>query len=702
MTDFTYSGPDQPGRLFIEGPFGAGKTTYALTTLSNWLEAGVPPEKILVIIPQRSLAKRYLNALRFASLGPLGDVEIRTVGGLAQEAALLYWPLVAREMGFAHPEREPHLLTIETSQYAMSSFVEQALLEGEFSAINISPQQIARQIIDNLGKAAILGIASERVPELLKSAWGNDRPLKRKLVYEAAGRVAQHYRAYCLERNLLDYALQIEIYTRLIKDPRISKEIFNKKTHLIIEHLEEESPFTHDLLKAWLPYLTQSTMTYEWDGGFRVFLGADPEGGYQLKKLCDGQLTLKENKVSSPFISDLTKAVSAFFKRGGRAPALTTLPVWTDPKRFIPEMVDWTVMEIAHLLEAGVRPRDIAILAPFLSDSLQFSLVISCTERGIPVVTHRPSRALRDESATKTILTLLMTTFPEWGSIPPASDLSAALHQAIEGLDPVRAALLTKIIYRDRAETKLAPFSGITEPEMQERITFTLGERYDQLREWLLAQRDAPPTPLDHLISRLYGEVLSQPGFGFHDDYQAGRVTAELIESARKFRLALYPDGVDSDRTFTRLSSRYLAIIEQGLLAALYVTSWQDEEADAILIAPAYTFLMRNRSVKYQFWLNAGSDGWWERLDQPLSQPYVLSPHWPEGRVWSDTDEYEKQEEMLHKIIVGLLRRCEEGVYLGISEFSEQGYEQRGPMLRLFQSLFRKQERGLTPESEGG
>ena len=56
---------------------------------------------------------------------------------------------------------------------------------------------------------------------------------------------------------------------------------------------------------------------------------------------------------------------------------------------------------------------------------------------------------------------------------------------------------------------------------MQERITYLLGERYERLRLWLAEYSQMPELELDHFLSRLFGEVLSQPGFGFHGIYHA-------------------------------------------------------------------------------------------------------------------------------------------------------------------------------------
>lgn len=691
-----YTGIANPRSMFVEGPFGAGKTSFAIETLFAWLEGGIAPEKILVLVPQRTLSRRYLLALRDSRRGPPGDVEIRTPGGLAKDVSGLYWPMVAAEAGFKQPQRPPRFLTIETSQYAMARFVDEAVQMGKFDAINVSPQQIARQIIDNMGKAALMGIDYRLVPDLLSAAWGKERKdwRKRDLVYRATGEVAQAYRAYCLEHRLLDYALQVELFNRMLARPDFREAFFSRRTHLIVEHVEEESPLTHDLIAAWLPRLEGALLTYEWDSGYRVFLGAAPEDGHRLRERCEGILVLDRSRVMSPGMEALQREVAYSLRRAPDPAGDGSQPAFRFQfNSYYPEMIGWVADTIQHLVEdEGVAPREIAVLAPFLSDALRFSLGQALDARGIPHLSHRPSRALRDEPAARALLALAALAHPHWFQanpaqrMPPQSDVAHALEQAIAGLDPVRARLLAKVVYRPGGEDVLTAWDRI-QPEMQARITYLVGERYMRLRSWLLDYRAGEVAALDHVFRRLFDEVLARPGFGFHDDPEAGRVTAELVESAQKFRQAL---STDARPDLNEVGRRYLSIVEQGLLAALYVASWRDELADAVFMAPAYTFLLRNRAVDVQFWLDVGSLGWWERLDQPLTHPYVLSRAWPQGQMWADSDEYERQQDMLYRIMSGLVRRCRREVYLGISDLGEQGYEQRGPMLRIFQQILRR------------
>ena len=138
-------------------------------------------------------------------------------------------------------------------------------------------------------------------------------------------------------------------------------------------------------------------------------------------------------------------------------------------------------------------------------------------------------------------------------------------------------------------------------------------------------------------------------------------------------------------------------MVQDGVVAAQYIRSWQLQPEDAVLLAPAYTFLMSNRPVDYQFWLNAGGRGWWERLYQPLTHPYVLSRGWPSDEVWADADEFETRQDALYRLTLGLIRRCRRIIYLGLSELGEHGYEQQGLLLQAIQRVLRR----LPAEPEG-
>ncbi|RLC55472.1 MAG: hypothetical protein DRI80_17755 [Chloroflexota bacterium] len=695
-------------RIFLEGPAGTGKTTAGVGRLLHLLDSGIAAGSILVIVPQRTLASPYYDALRRSTVRAGGQVTISTVGGLAQRTVDLFWPLVAEDAGFGHPDDPPTFLTLETAQYYMARLVRPLLDQGYFETITIDRNRLYSQIIDNLNKAAVVGFPHTEIGQRLKAAWGGEQRQRR--IYDEAQACATRFREYCLAHNLLDFSLQLEVFLKYLwAMPLCRNYLLETYPHLIVDNVEEDTPVAHDLLRDWLPHCRSALLICDREAGYRRFLGADPESALALRDLCDERVTFTESFVTSPDLRAFGYALAHSLNRpidphskpreDRRRPAGNARAALVyEYHRYYPEMLDWVTDEIARLVhDESVPPGEIVVLAPFLPDALRFSLTNRLEARDVPTRSHRPSRALKDEPATQCLLTLAAIAHPEWGCCPSPFDVAYALMQAIDGLDLVRAQLLTQIVYRPaEGRPTLTSFDQII-PEMKERLTYVLGERYERLRTWIedyIAANSPPPmgegtgeeVELDFFLSRLFGEVLSQVGFGFHRNYDAGRVAANLIESVQKFRWITGSNGIGGKP----LGQEYIEMVQDGVIAAQYVTSWQLQPEDAVLLAPAYTFLMRNQPVDYQFWLDVGSRGWWERLYQPLTHPYVLSRHWPPDAVWTDADEFEARQETLHRLTQGLIRRCRRKVYLGLSELGEHGREQKGQLLQAIQRVLRR------------
>src|SRR5215207_2374523 len=677
-------------KLFVSGPMGAGKTIAAVERMRYLLAQGVPGESILMLAAQRTVQEPYLDLLYSPDRIAGGEVTSTTIGGgLARRVCDLFWPIAAETAGFAHPEQPPVFLSLETAQYYMAHIVRPLLDQGYFESVTIDRNRLYSQILDNLNKAAVIGFPHTQIAERLDSAYYGD-PVQRR-VYADAQDCANRFREYGLQHNLLDFSLVMEVFANILWPlPQVRNYLTGTYRHLIYDYVEEDNARTHDILRDWLPDFDSALLLFDPSGGFRYFLGADLETGAALSQLCDQQIEMQESFVATETITylreGLVKAIDPNFEVRVESEKPDGDPLQIIQSRFYPELLDAVVDEIQALLtSSAAMPSEIVILAPYLSDALRFSVTNRLEARNIPWRSHRPSRSLRDEPASHAMITFAALAHPHWNIHPPKFDVAYALMQSIEGLDLVRAQLLTDIVYRQR-DLSLSSFENI-KPDVQERITFTLGNRYSTLSDWLLAYREGMPLPLDHFFRKLFGEVLSQAGFGYHRDFDSVRVAGSLVESVKNFRLAMEPSIVGKDRPDFDLGKEYLAMLDEGVIAASYVEGWRSQDKDAVLVSPAHTFLMMNRPVTYQFWLDSGSSGWYERLVQPLTHPHVLSREWRSDRMWTDADEVQTSKEAMARLISGLLLRCRQRIYLGISELGESGFEQRGELLRAFQKV---------------
>jgi len=683
--------------LFLEGPAGSGKTCLAAARIRHLLGQHVPAAEILVLVPQRTLAWPYEELVSSSDMPSGAPVEVATVGGLVRRHVELFWPVIARRAGFVEPARPPVFLNLETTQYYMQRVTGLSLDSRGFEGITISRNRLISQLIDNLNKAALAGFPVETIAGRLKGAWTGES--SRLRVFDQVQERALDFRRYCLRHNLLDFSLQLEVFIKhLLPLEAFRGYLFGKYRHLIADNIEENPPVIHDLLREWLPHCESAMIVYDSDGGYRAFLGADPTGGYALKEACRETLSLSISQVMPEDIEALRAHLCLSLGRpaalpkgqAGRAFSILSPGDGLDiVPRFQTQMLELTAHEIDRLInDQGVAPNEIVVLAPFLSDALRFMLTDRLSQCGVQVRSHRPSRALRDEPATRCLLTLAALAHPHWQMAPTAEEVAQALLLALTGLDWVRATLLTKIVYRPRDGLPYLTSFDELDTEAQERLTYALGERYEALRQWLENYRNNGVwVELDHFFNLVFDELLSRRGFGFHDDLDAAAQAANLVESVRRFRQVVTASELPAGRT---VGQEYVDMVRQGILAAQYEWGWRFQPEQAVLLAPAYTFLMYNRAVDYQFWLNVSSAGWWERIYQPLTHPYVLSRSWTPGEVWTDIHEFEARQTMLHRVVVGLLRRCRKHVYLGISRLNEQGFEETGPLLLAFNRVNRQ------------
>src|SRR4030042_3338226 len=437
-------------KIFLEGPAGTGKTTVGIERMLQLMSVGVPGNSIMVRVPQRTLGTPYLQAMNTPGVVAGGMVNVITISGLAQRMVDQYWPVGAEKVGFSSPEIPPTFLNLETAQYFMARIVQPLLNEGLFGSVTIDRNRIYSQIIDNLNKAAVVGFPYQEIGERLKSAWSGEPGQSR--VYEDAQTCASLFREYGLEHNLLDFSLQIEVFWHYLWKSQLCKDyLINSYHHLIIDNVEEDIPVTHDVLAEWIPLAESCLVIYDSQAGYRRFVGADPIGAPRLARHCSQTFLFTDSYVASSEIQSLTARLNnSLLRNPVDIPDIDPRPALThETHTYYPQMLDWVTDNIETLINnKGVSPKDIVVLAPFLSDSLRFSIVNRLENKHIPVKTHRPSRSLREEPATFCLLTLSAIAHPTWGFAPTKFDVAQSLMQSIDGLDLIRSKILADIVYR--------------------------------------------------------------------------------------------------------------------------------------------------------------------------------------------------------------------------------------------------------------
>jgi hypothetical protein len=224
-----------------------------------------------------------------------GRIDILTISGLARRMIQRFWPLVAEDAGF-NADRPPNFLTLETAQYFMSRVTDPLREEGAFAGLSIAESRLYSQLIDNINKAALVGFPPSEIAGRLKGAWiGSD---ERETVFDDTQRAADRYLQMCRENNLLGFGLQLQVFRKHLW-PNETCRNYLKGTyrHLIADNVEEGVPTTHDILLEWIPEMDSALVIYDEGGGYRKFLGADPQSARRLKDCCEHHMRLGAEEI---------------------------------------------------------------------------------------------------------------------------------------------------------------------------------------------------------------------------------------------------------------------------------------------------------------------------------------------------------------------------------------------------------------------
>ena len=669
---------DQGRSLFVHGTAGSGKTTALQRRLLSLLAGGTSSYTILTLLPQPGAAQGYREVVSQGGLGPYLDLHLATYSGLAREMVTLFWPAIAGPAGFAAPHRPPTFLSYELAQVQMERVIAPLRSAGAFEGLRLRPQQILSQLLDNLNRAALNGLSLAEMEERLVTTWSGDP--ERVIYFEQAADAARRFRQHCLDSNSLDVSLIIDLFQHhLVEYPVFRDYLTGRYRHLLVDNVEELAPAGISFLRFLLPSRDSAVLAYDDLGGYRRFLGADPEGAWALREACDEVLELEESLVAGPGMAVLGEFVRRRMTGGepvAAKEAARGVQRVIQP-RYRREMVRQVVQEIGRL-----QGETVAIIVPYLDQAVSYALASELEGAGLPHRILRRRGNPRDEPLVRAWLTLAALAHPHWQLGPTEYDVAEGLMLAIGELDWPRAILAAQCLY-DRDGPSLRPVDTLTasqETRLGKSVVADLATLTGWLENWPSAR------PLDQffrdLFSDLWEKVRQSEQRGQSAEREAA-VCAWLAGKAERFRRAAPALGLGET---TEQAKTFVAAIFQGLVTGDPLPAHRSEplvqEREPILVATVYAYMLAGPVVDIQVWLDGASTGWWEIPRQPLSNAFVLTPGWPAGRRWTEADSAAIRNELLARIVYGLSMRCRRKVLLASSDLDERGERQDGPLWR--------------------
>lgn len=652
--------------VLIKGCTGSGKTGKLQERYQQLLDSGERADRILVLVRNRRQSLLWRNNVKPKAVS---GMKIQSFFGFIQGEIKKYWPVINNSIaGFKKGMSEPVFLTTEVSQLLLTSFVDEFRNSGKLADITASSQKIAIEGLGNLARAAAAGLDSSAISGRLIGTCSNRAAGRDRLLIEFQELLDYYIRA-CKENGYIDYSLAIKIYSGILSQ----NELYNKRLkddikHLIVDGLEDVIPCEADFIGKVIELCESCMLSYSTDDTYSRRQGACPE--YAESVVMPGITQVVELDRSFTCGMDYSKLSDAVFRR---------LEKWETPDGLLSceasaleviqgelrsEVIKKAGDRILQLMKEGYKPGDIAVICPIVDSVMEYCLSSALKRTGINVSDISRTNKYMDESSIKALITLACLCHPHWEINPHEHDISNFVGMVL-GLDPVRSALIAREV------VSLKPFAlpELEKLELRERVGFHNSSKYNFLKDWIEDYRKTGNVPVDAFFQNAFITILLD--LPRAETYiNSCRL---LIESAATFIKTM------GTKYKGDLGKAFVEMVRQGVKP---VETIQDLErkmySEDMVIATPQAYLSSSLNRKVQIWMDAASHLWHRSDVEELSNPYVFSPVWKDGEVW--TEELDEKYKILKCGVLAkrLMRRCPDMIILAESQYNQDGYENDG------------------------
>ena len=628
-------------------------------------------------------------------------VQSTTPLGFIQTEVELFWPLLRQHLVLS--SQFPIRLRPEKEQELATQLWQPELEQGQLFMEGVSEFFQVRRTLDLMQLAAFAGIPIEDIPTVMATGWVQSG---RPELWQAMGRVLQRWRQWCLERGLISYGIMTELYWQhLFPHADYRRHLRDRYWGVLADDVDEYPAIARQWFEFWLDHGAVGAFTYNPHGQVRLGQGADPEYLADLANRCDQIETL-----SAPAQQSLGatwgEPIVGWVKDPFAIPTLpTTVRAIQTTSRA--QLLRQTAETLATAIHAGtVAPADVAILAPGLDAIARYTLTEILTKRGIPVTVLNDQRPLASSPIVRSLLTLLALVYPGLGRLlnrESIAELLVVFSQMptttvgqswvdVARIDPVRAELLADHCFEPHPDHPR--LLAITAFPRWDRLGYQAAQAYGEILDWLSDQvQQQQQRLLPNAVTLLDRAIQRFLWRGSYLPYEQLAALRELMETAQHY-WDVESRLVQRDRASGPLSesgspslgseavAHFIQLLRGGVVTAdPYPVPLADLPRRAVTLSTIYQYRFQRLNHRWQFWLDAGSARWLTGDDTRFGAPLflrhrLLSP-------WTAEDSLAASEQRLWRVLLDLLGRTSEQVYLCHSDLATNGQDQTGPLLSL-------------------
>lgn len=661
--------------LWITGPVQSGKTHQLLTHLGQWLHQGtIPgqppfPEKMslvqsLLILSANGDNRRHLQD-QFQAQGGRGyRPYFSNPLGFFQDEINLFWPLIVAQTQISG--RFPLRLRPETEQELALQLWQPLFDQGKLTFLGENRDRAVRDLLDVMQLAGFAGIPVSDLAKVLDQDATELSPEAIQIIIQSL----DQWQDWCLQRGCVTYSVVTHLYGQyLLGHPHYQHHLRQRFLGVVADDLDNYPALLGDVLQILLEAGAAALLTYNPEGGTRLGLGADTDALGALVKYCD--VIALETNPQTVLGNHVTSAVEYLLTDANPSLPDALKTIQTISRM---QLLDAIATEIIQGVNAEViHPADITIIGPGLDAIARYTLHQQLAQAGISTVALSDQRPLISFPWVRALLAMMALIYPGCGDLIDREAIAEMLVVLLpEGIDPVRAGLMADDCFTPHpTHPRFIPMADYSR---WDRFGHRGGAAYEALRTWIEEQQTilnslTPVMMLDRMMQRFLG-----PQNLTSDDLA---VLRELMETAQHYwqvqeHLEGHPPSASSAYLYP-----FIRLIRRGTITADPAPQSPDA---AVLLSTTFQYRSHRLSHPWQFWLDVGGPLWqngglntlWQAplfLRQGLASPSAF--------LWQD------ETARLQRLLVDLLSRAQQRVYLCHSDLGVDGKEQQGPLLGL-------------------
>ncbi|MEN9566264.1 MAG: hypothetical protein RLZZ69_1460 [Cyanobacteriota bacterium] len=692
--------------LWLTGTSRTGKTARLVAEFNSWVKQQLLKPKIkalpakltsaVLVFAANNQNRRKLSDRLVLAVDGTYPVVCKTPVGFITDEVMLFFPLIFEELKLK--AQFPLRLRPETEQELATQlwrnepdWLELCELDGEY--------RLVRQTLDLMQLAGASGVPTEDISVILCQGMsgndlGSDYPsgtLRDRQRHQRMGELLLSWRNWCLDRGLLTYGSIYELYWRfLLPNPKYQQHLHSRYQAVFADDLDDYPAIARNLFEVMLDWGASAVFTYNPDGKIRLGLNADPDYLSGLAARChQEQLSSTTLNLGTEFADTAVELVTVGF--WGSSMLSETTDVTSAPETIQSlqtisraELLRQTAEIIIQAVQQGIRPSEIAIIAPGLDEIARYSLIEILAAKNIVVTPLNEQRPLISSPLVRSLLTLLGLVYRDLGRLVEGDAIAEMLIVLSKSqIDPVRAGLIADYCYH--VDPEFPYLSTIESFPRWDRLGHEAANAYQKIVRWIEAAKIRQQQQLFLTPTILLSEAIEH--FLNSSSLTSDRlaILRELMETAQHFwevdrRLR---QNEPSFQTQTATVAQFIQLLRRGTITANPQPLRQfSPKREAVTLATIFQYRQERSSHRWQFWLDASSPLWSQGGAATLFAAPLFLKQWT-GRTWMPEDEYAMDRERLERILRDVMARATEKIFLCHSDLGVNGTEQAGALLPL-------------------